>query len=199
MRQIEPDAAGPTCPTPPWSAGIRDWLAPHLLGLNRLAELERLDLTAILRGRLPWELAVRLDRELPSHLALPGGRAAMDYTAPVPVAAAKAQAFYGLTQTPRLADGRIPLRLSLLSPAGRPVAVTADLAGFWQGRVDGGAPGHARPLSQARLAGRSGFTGELTRAPKGLGRDNRIGSCSGQRSMVMAGLVPAICTTAGVA
>jgi ATP-dependent helicase HrpB len=49
------------------------------------------------------------------------------------VASAKAQVFYGLNRTPTLADGRIPLRLALLSPAGRPIAVTADLAGFWQG------------------------------------------------------------------
>jgi ATP-dependent helicase HrpB len=50
----------------------------------------------------------------------------------VPVASAKAQAFYGLTATPSLAEGRIPLQLALLSPAGRPVAITADLAGFWR-------------------------------------------------------------------
>jgi ATP-dependent helicase HrpB len=70
---------------------------------------------------------------LPTHLALPGGRAAVDYTQPVPLAEARAQAFYGLTHTPRLAEGRVDLRLALLSPAGRPVAITADLAGFWLG------------------------------------------------------------------
>jgi ATP-dependent RNA helicase HrpB len=70
---------------------------------------------------------------LPQHLVLPGTRAAIDYTQPVPVASARAQAFYGLTETPRLAGGRAPLQLALLSPAGRPVAVTADLAGFWRG------------------------------------------------------------------
>ncbi len=67
------------------------------------------------------------------HLALPGARAPIDYTQPVPVAAARAQAFYGLAATPRLADGRVPLQLALLSPAGRPVAITADIAGFWRG------------------------------------------------------------------
>ena len=77
--------------------------------------------------------AARLDRELPTHLALPGGRAAVDYTQPVPLAEARAQAFYGLADTPRLAGGRVELRLALLSPAGRPVAITADLAGFWRG------------------------------------------------------------------
>jgi len=50
----------------------------------------------------------------------------------VPLAEARAQACYGLAETPRLAGGRIGLRLALLSPAGRPVAITADLAGFWR-------------------------------------------------------------------
>jgi len=45
----------------------------------------------------------------------------------------RAQAFYGMAVTPKLADGRVPLQLALLSPAGRPVAITADLAGFWRG------------------------------------------------------------------
>ena len=114
-------------------AGVRDWLAPHLHGISRLAAVATLDLLAILRGRLGWDRAAWLDRALPTHLDLPGGRAAIDYTEPVPLAAARAQAFYGLQTTPLLADGRVPLRLALLSPAGRPVAITADLAGFWQG------------------------------------------------------------------
>jgi ATP-dependent helicase HrpB len=111
---------------------VRDWLAPHLHGMARLAELERLDLAMILRGILPWQLATRLDRALPMHLALPHGSAPVDYTAPVPVAAARAQAFYGMVTTPLLAEGRLKLRLALLSPAGRPIAVTADLANFWR-------------------------------------------------------------------
>ena len=57
----------------------------------------------------------------------------MDYTEPVPIAEARAQAFYGMTTTPLLAEGRVKLRLALLSPAGRPIAVTADLASFWKG------------------------------------------------------------------
>ena len=115
------------------TAGVRDWLAPHLLGLARHADLARLDLAKLLRGRLPWALATRLDQELPSEIALPGGRAVVDYTQPVPTASAKAQAFFGMQHTPRLAGGRVGLQLALLSPAGRPVAITADLAGFWRG------------------------------------------------------------------
>ncbi len=115
------------------AAGVQDWLAGALSGLSRLADLAGVDLMAALRARLGWEAAARLDRELPTHLALPGGRAAVDYAQPVPLAAARAQAFYGLAAAPRLAGGRVALQLALLSPAGRPVAITSDLAGFWAG------------------------------------------------------------------
>jgi ATP-dependent helicase HrpB len=114
-------------------ARLEDWLGPHLHGLTRLGDVAALDLDAILLGRLDWTLRGRLDKELPTHLPLPGGRAPVDYTEPVPIAAARAQYFYGLAETPRLAGGRVPLRLALLSPAGRPIALTADIAGFWRG------------------------------------------------------------------
>jgi ATP-dependent helicase HrpB len=133
MGAIEPDAGWPDLSDASLAAEAASWLAPHLTGLGSLAEVQRLDLAALLRGLLPGSLRGRLDRELPAELALPGGRAAVDYAAAVPVAAARAQAFYGLAETPRLAGGRIPLQLALLSPAQRPVAITADLAGFWKG------------------------------------------------------------------
>jgi ATP-dependent helicase HrpB len=115
------------------AASVQDWLAPHLAGLSRLADAAKLDLHAILRGLLSRAQAERLERELPREIVLPGGRAAVDYTQPVPLAAARAQAFYGLRTSPALAGGRIPLQFALLSPAGRPVAITTDLAAFWRG------------------------------------------------------------------
>lgn len=114
-------------------ASLETWLGPHLRGVTRLSDLAALDLAVILLDRLEWPLRARLDRELPTHLPLPGGRAPVDYTEPVPIAAARAQHFYGLAETPKLAGGRVPLRLALLSPAGRPIALTADIAGFWRG------------------------------------------------------------------
>jgi ATP-dependent helicase HrpB len=114
-------------------ANLEEWLGPHLHGLTRLGDLATLDLSLLLLNRLDWTLRSRLDRELPTHLPLPGGQAAVDYTEPVPIAAARAQHFYGLAETPKLAGGRVPLRLALLSPAGRPIALTADIAGFWRG------------------------------------------------------------------
>jgi len=137
MRRLEPDAGWPDLSDDALAAE-RAWLAPHLHGLSRLADLARLDMAAMLRAAVAtmadgWERTARLDRELPTHLPLPHGRAAVDYTQPVPLAEARAQHFYGLAETPRLAGGRAELRLALLSPAGRPVAITGDLAAFWRG------------------------------------------------------------------
>jgi ATP-dependent helicase HrpB len=114
-------------------ATLPAWFGPHLHGLTRLGDLTRLDLGALLLDRLDWSMRARLERELPTHLMLPGGRAVVDYGEPVPLASARAQHFYGLAETPRLAGGRVPLRLALLSPAGRPIAITADIGGFWRG------------------------------------------------------------------
>ncbi len=132
MHRLEADV-WPATDDASLNANLKQWLGSHLYGCTRLADIARLDLCAALLGQLDWSLRDRLDRELPTHLSLPHGRAAVDYTEPVPVASARAQHFYGLTQTPRLAGGRVPLRLALLSPAGRPIALTADIAGFWKG------------------------------------------------------------------
>jgi ATP-dependent helicase HrpB len=133
MHALEPET-WPAADDERLIASLEDWLAPHLHGLTRLSDLAMLDLNALLLGRLDWALKSRLEKELPTHLALPGGRtAAVDYTEPVPIASARAQHFYGLSETPKLAGGRVPLRLALLSPAGRPIALTADIAGFWRG------------------------------------------------------------------
>jgi ATP-dependent helicase HrpB len=157
MRRIEPDTGWPDLSDDALKANMQEWLVPHLSGISRLAELTRLDVFAILRGLLPWDLVRRLDAALPTHLALPGARAVIDYTQSVPVASARAQAFYGLSETPRLAEGRVPLQVALLSPAGRPVAITADLTGFWRGgwadvRRDmrGRYPKHAWPEDPSR-------------------------------------------------
>ncbi len=132
MRGVEPDAGWPDFADAALAAD-REWLAAALYGRSRLAELAALDLAEILRSRLGPALARRLDHELPPHITLPGGQAAVDYTAPVPLLAARAQAFYGLAAIPPLAGGRVALRLALLSPAGRPAAITGDLKGFWDG------------------------------------------------------------------
>jgi ATP-dependent helicase HrpB len=132
MHGLEPDI-WPASDDASLLATLPEWLGPHLHGLTRLGDVAKLDIGALLLDRLDWSLRARLEREMPTHLALPGGRAAVDYSEPVPLASARAQHFYGLTETPKLAGGRVPLRLALLSPAGRPIAITADIAGFWRG------------------------------------------------------------------
>ena len=117
-------------------AGLRDrldeWLGPYLGRRRRLAALADLDLAAILQDQLDHRQRRELARRAPERLTVPSGRQqAIDYATDPPVLAVKLQELFGLTATPSVDDGRVPLVLHLLSPAGRPLAVTGDLAGFW--------------------------------------------------------------------
>ncbi|MBL6456624.1 ATP-dependent helicase HrpB [Belnapia sp. T6] len=133
MRGVEGEA-WPDASDAALAATVQDWLAPHLHGRSRLADLAGLNLPDLLLAGLPWDRRQRLDAALPARLPLPAGRsAAIDYTGEVPTLEARPQHLYGLTRLPPLAEGRVPLQVALLSPAGRPVAVTGDLAGFWRG------------------------------------------------------------------
>lgn len=115
------------------AATLADWLAPHLGGRRTLGDLTGLDLAAILRGLLGHRAAL-LDAAFPSHVTLGNGqRAAVDYTRDPPVVSARAQAFFGMAAAPRIGGGTVPLAVELLSPAGRPIAITRDLAAFWKG------------------------------------------------------------------
>ena len=124
-------------PWPDWSmatlaANGHDWLAPYLPGATRRADLERVDLITVLRSQLPWPMGADLDQLAPDALHLPTGRSVpIDYSGEQPTASARVQDLFGVTEHP-LAGGR-PIRLQLLSPADRPIQVTADLPGFWAG------------------------------------------------------------------
>jgi ATP-dependent helicase HrpB len=112
-------------------AKLDDWLP---LGQSRRrADLAKIDTAGALRRLLPWSVAGCLDDVAPERLPVPSGsKVRIDYTDPAaPVLAVKVQEAFGWRDAPRLADGRIPVLLHLLSPAGRPVAVTRDLASFW--------------------------------------------------------------------
>jgi ATP-dependent helicase HrpB len=130
MRTINPDF--PDISRETLAKTTEDWLAPYLAGFSHLREAKSLDLHEILRTILGHANATTLDKALPTALHLPGGTIPIDYTGPIPIAAARARTFYGQDSTPALANGRIPLQLALLSPAGRPIAITADLASFWR-------------------------------------------------------------------
>ncbi|NKF31474.1 ATP-dependent helicase HrpB, partial [Pseudomonas sp. BGM005] len=115
------------------------WLAPELDALAAGTPVGRLDLTSALRRLLPWPDAVRLDDLVPDRLEVPtGSRIRVVYPphddpTSRPVVAVKLQECFGWAETPRLVDGRVPVLFHLLSPAGRPLAVTDDLASFWSG------------------------------------------------------------------
>ncbi len=131
MRGV--DADYPDLSRPALAASVQVWLAPYLAGMTNLREAKGLDLYQLLRAQLTHEQATRLDKDLPAELRLKGGTVRIDYSGPVPVASARAHVFYGTDATPALAGGKIKLQLALLSPAQRPIAITADLAGFWRG------------------------------------------------------------------
>lgn len=113
---------------------LDDWLAPMLGDARRWSDLGNVDLGAALLAPLPWAARERLDRIAPTHLEVPSGsRIRVEYAdSAQPVLRVKLQECFGLTETPRLAEGRVPVTMHLLSPAGRPVQVTQDLASFWR-------------------------------------------------------------------
>lgn len=114
---------------------LEAWLQPHMGGLRSLASLKKLNMKKILGAMLSWEQREALDRLAPAALKVPSGsRIRLDYTAgETPVLAVRLQEVFGLGKTPEILDGTCPVMLHLLSPAGRPVQITRDLAGFWQG------------------------------------------------------------------
>jgi ATP-dependent helicase HrpB len=153
---------------PPWPdlddaallADLEAVVAPFLLGARRRADLARVPVGEVLRSRLrPDQLAV-LDELAPTHLEVPSGaRRRVDYDDPSgrPVLAVRLQELFGATRTPTVLGGRLPVVLHLLSPAGRPVQVTDDLAGFWtrtyptvRAELRGRYPKHAWPADPLR-------------------------------------------------
>ncbi|MEL4356627.1 MULTISPECIES: ATP-dependent helicase HrpB [unclassified Luteococcus] len=112
-----------------------DWLAPELDRLAGGAQASQLDLTSALRRLLPWPEAGRLEELVPERIEVPtGSRIRLDYPEDPDgrvVLAVKLQECFGMLDTPRILDGRLPVLMHLLSPARRPLAVTDDLASFW--------------------------------------------------------------------
>jgi ATP-dependent helicase HrpB len=129
----------PDVSEPALLARLDEWLAPELGALAGGASIGGIDLAGPLSRLLPWPEAARLGELVPEALAVPSGsRIRIDYpdaddTTGRPVVAVKLQECFGWAETPRLADGRVPVLFHLLSPARRPLAVTDDLASFWSG------------------------------------------------------------------
>lgn len=116
-------------------ADLDDWLGPLLDGRRRLSAVDPGALAALLDARLGWEGKRQLDALAPDMFETPAGtRHPIDYAAPGgPEVEVRVQALFGLAEHPVVGHGRLPLRLSLTSPAGRPIQTTGDLPGFWRG------------------------------------------------------------------
>ncbi|HZX77575.1 ATP-dependent helicase HrpB [Lysobacter sp.] len=120
-------------------ASLDGWLKPVLSGKTRLDALSEQELGEALRSTMDWSLRQKIDALAPTRITVPSGmerRIEYGYDdaadAPIaPVLAVKLQELFGLADTPRIADGRVPLTLHLLSPGGKPLQITQDLKGFW--------------------------------------------------------------------
>jgi ATP-dependent helicase HrpB len=109
---------------------LSDWLLPHLDGVRSAADWKQFDLLPALRARLDWDQTQTLDHAAPAHFTTPLGRKVpIDYAGEAPEIAIRLQEMFGVTRHPQV--GAQPLKITLLSPAQRPVQVTMDLPGFW--------------------------------------------------------------------
>jgi ATP-dependent helicase HrpB len=113
---------------------LETWLAPYLEGKRKLDALGADELSQALASLFDYDRRRLLDQHAPESLTVPSGQTRRLEYAPgePPVLAVKLQELFGLADTPRVAGGRVPVTLHLLSPAGRPIQVTQDLKGFWE-------------------------------------------------------------------
>ncbi len=148
------ELAGPL--RPGLLASLAEWLGPFLDGMSRRDHLSRVDLSAALKTLVPWDQQRQLDRLAPTHIEVPSGsRIPVDYGNPAePTLSVRLQEMFGLTDTPRVGGGKVPVLIHLLSPARRPVQVTRDLASFWASGYQGGEGRAQGPLPEALLARR---------------------------------------------
>ena len=145
-RRHAPDEGVPDLSDDALAAELESWLGPRLYGMQTLAQAAGADLHAALLDRLGPAAARRLDELAPTHLTVAtGSRIRIDYAGDEPTASVRLQECFGMSTTPRIAGGRVPVRLQLLSPAHRPVQVTSDLLSFWR---------EGYPLVRKELRGR---------------------------------------------
>lgn len=132
LRELAPDLGLPAVDDAQLLDTLDDWLGPYLEPVTRLGDFAGLDLASLLMNQLTFQQRQALDDWLPERLQVPSGSwIPIDY-GNMPVLAVKLQEMFGCETTPTVAHGRLALRVHLLSPAGRPLQVTQDLAGFWR-------------------------------------------------------------------
>ena len=135
VRQALPGDGWPDPADAVLLTSLEDWLAPFLGGVRNAQQLAAVNCAAALLSLLDYRQRQALDELAPTQVTVPSGsRIRLDYCAgELPVLAVKLQELFGLAETPTIAGGRVAVLLHLLSPAGRPIQVTRDLKGFWDG------------------------------------------------------------------
>lgn len=116
-----------------------DWLKPFLAGVSKLSQLNKIDLKNALSSLFDWRIKQVIELQAPSHITVPSGsKIPLKYftkengVETSPILAVRLQELFGMTQTPCIANGRVPITIHLLSPASKPVQVTKDLRSFWE-------------------------------------------------------------------
>ena len=138
LRAWMPELGVPDLSDTALFATLERWLKPAFVGKTRLDALDTSELSEALKSGIDWNTRQRIEQLAPTRISVPSGLersiiyALDDAGQPAPpVLAVKLQELFGLAHTPRVADGRVPLLLHLLSPGGKPLQVTADLHNFW--------------------------------------------------------------------
>ncbi|WP_343818255.1 ATP-dependent helicase HrpB [Dyella marensis] len=134
VREWMPELGLPDVSDDALLASLETWLAPYLDGKRRFDALSAEELSQALSSLFDYEQRRALEAHAPENLTVPSGMSRrIEYAAgEPPVLAVKLQELFGLADTPRVGNGRVPVTLHLLSPAGRPIQVTQDLKGFWE-------------------------------------------------------------------
>ena len=135
LHSAYPDAGWPDLSDKALIDSLEEWLAPYIGGMTTSRQLSDLKIGMTLFDRMDYKQRQTLDELAPTHIVVPSGsRIRLDYCGgELPVLAVKLQELFGLAETPTIAGGRVAVLLHLLSPAGRPLQVTRDLKGFWDG------------------------------------------------------------------
>jgi ATP-dependent helicase HrpB len=133
LQRLLPEDGWPDLSDAALMESFETWLTPFLVGITRKAHLERLEMLVILKNLVPYELQRLIDVLAPRRIVVPSGNhITIDYeTDGDPILRVRLQEMFGLAKTPTIARGRAQLRIELLSPAGRPLAVTKSLETFW--------------------------------------------------------------------
>mgnify|MGYP003630088519 FL=1 len=115
-------------------ATLETWLAPYLTGITKRNQLKQINISEALLSGIDWNQRQELDRLAPTHWQVPtGSNIRLDYSGDTPALPVRMQEMFGATETPMVGGGKVAVTLHLLSPAQRPIQVTSDLIGFWNG------------------------------------------------------------------